>query len=90
MTISIYLEKLKVLQDDLSSIKKGTSNTLFDQRTKKKTETHKEIVKQDKKLDKKREKEIKAASDMYEFQLQSIDNLVEHEKSMILLDIEVI
>lgn len=40
MTISIYLEKLKVLQDDLSSIKKGTSNTLLDQRTKKKKQKH--------------------------------------------------
>lgn len=47
-------------------------------------------MKQDKKLDKKREKEVKAASDMYEFQLRSIDKIVEHEKSMILLDIEVI
>ncbi|KAI7882309.1 uncharacterized protein EV154DRAFT_33372 [Mucor mucedo] len=70
---SIYSEKLKVLQNELASIE---------------NETHKVIVKQDKKLEKKRDKELKAANDMYEFQLQSIDKQVQHEKALVLQDIE--
>ncbi|KAI9271139.1 hypothetical protein EDC94DRAFT_656032 [Helicostylum pulchrum] len=69
---SIYSEKLKVLQDELLSIE---------------NETYKEIIKQDKKLVRKRDKELATMEAMYQYQLEMVEKQVEHERLQILEDI---
>lgn len=57
---------------------------------KKYVETHKEIIKSDKKASRKRDKELAAIEAMYNYQLQMVDKQVEDEKEKILEDIKVI
>ncbi|KAI9356381.1 hypothetical protein BD770DRAFT_390092 [Pilaira anomala] len=70
---SIYSEKLNVLLRELDSIEK---------------ETHKEIIKSDKKASRKRDKELATIEAMYNYQLQMVDKQVEDEKAKILEDIK--
>ncbi|KAI8071898.1 hypothetical protein BDF21DRAFT_80568 [Thamnidium elegans] len=69
---SIYSEKLKVLKDELLSIE---------------NETHKEIIKQNKKFVRKRDSELATTEAMYQYQLEMVEKQVEHERLQILEDI---
>lgn len=70
---SIYSEKLKALEAELLSIK---------------NETHKTIIKQDKKILKKRDKQLNVLEAMYNYELEAIENHVEYEKLNIYQDIK--
>lgn len=55
----------------------------------KRLETHKTIIKQDKKISKKRDKQLKVLEAMYNYELEAIENHVEYEKLNIYEDIKV-
>lgn len=92
--VSIYSAKLKVLQDELLSIEQGSAFNCKGEKkqsltwTNNKIDTNKYILKQDKKFERKRDKEIEAKEAMYHYELATIDKQAEHERQKIYKDIE--